>query len=144
MIKPHALATESPHGPWSCRACDVSDTMSAAAKGDTSTLVRLLERDPNQIAAECWYTQPIRFTVQGGNLEAVRVLLGAGADPGLVGMSGEDLITLARCRSQAAVCKQGKRDLLVRLLEAAAHVPPVLTECRSYLLSDPDMSAPSS
>ena len=39
----------------------------------------------------------------------------------------------------AAACTQGKRDLLVRLLEAGARVPPVLTECRSYLLSDPDM-----
>ena len=39
----------------------------------------------------------------------------------------------------AAACKQGKRDLLVRLLDAGARVPPVLTDCRSYLLSDPDM-----
>ena len=36
----------------------------------------------------------------------------------------------------AAACKQGKRDLLVRLLDAGARVPPVLTACRSYLLSD--------
>ena len=39
----------------------------------------------------------------------------------------------------AAACKEGKRDLLVRLLEAGARVPPVLTACRSYLLSDPEM-----
>jgi ankyrin repeat protein len=39
----------------------------------------------------------------------------------------------------AAACTQGKRELLVRLLAAGARVPPVLTECRSYLLSDPAM-----
>jgi ankyrin repeat protein len=38
----------------------------------------------------------------------------------------------------AAACTQGKRDMVVRLLEAGARVPPVLTECRSYLLSDPE------
>ena len=38
-----------------------------------------------------------------------------------------------------AACKQGKRELVVRLLEAGARVPPVLTACRSYLLSDPDL-----
>ncbi len=37
----------------------------------------------------------------------------------------------------AVACKQDKRDLLVRLLDAGARVPVVLTECRSYLLSDP-------
>ena len=39
----------------------------------------------------------------------------------------------------AAACKLGKRDLLVRLLEAGARVAPVVTACRSYLLSDPGM-----
>jgi ankyrin repeat protein len=39
----------------------------------------------------------------------------------------------------AAACKQRKRDLLVRLLAAGARVPPVLTACRSYLLSDPGL-----
>lgn len=38
-----------------------------------------------------------------------------------------------------AACKLGKRDLLVRLLDAGARVPPVLTFCRSYLLTDRDM-----
>src|SRR5262245_10534295 len=39
----------------------------------------------------------------------------------------------------AAACKLGKRALLVRLLEAGARVPPMLTACRSYLLGDPDL-----
>jgi ankyrin repeat protein len=39
----------------------------------------------------------------------------------------------------AAACKEGKRELLVRLLDAGARVPPVLTACRSYLMSDPEL-----
>lgn len=39
----------------------------------------------------------------------------------------------------AAAARQGKRDLVVRLLDAGARVPPTLTACRSYLLSDPDI-----
>jgi ankyrin repeat protein len=39
----------------------------------------------------------------------------------------------------AAACTLGKRDLLVRLLEAGVRVPRVLTACRGYLLADPEM-----
>jgi ankyrin repeat protein len=39
----------------------------------------------------------------------------------------------------AAAITRGKRDLVVRLLEAGARVPPTVTACRSYLLEDPDM-----
>ena len=39
----------------------------------------------------------------------------------------------------AAACKLGRRDLVARLLEAGARVPPVLTACRSYLWTDPDL-----
>ncbi len=38
-----------------------------------------------------------------------------------------------------AVCTRGKRDLLVRLLDAGIRVPPVLTACRGYLLEDIEM-----
>lgn len=34
-------------------------------------------------------------------------------------------------------CTQGKRDLVVRLMDAGEHVPEVLTACRSYVLHDP-------
>lgn len=39
----------------------------------------------------------------------------------------------------AAACKEGRRELVVRLLDAGARVPPVLTACRSYLLGDPEL-----
>ncbi len=105
MIKPAVLASESPHGPWSCRGCDVWDAIQAAATGDAPALARLLERDPNLYHAAYWYTQPIRFAVREGHVDAVRVLLDAGADPGLVGMSGDDLITLARDRGHVEVAR---------------------------------------
>jgi ankyrin repeat protein len=38
-----------------------------------------------------------------------------------------------------AVCTRGKRDLLMRLLDAGIRVPPVLTACRGYLLENIEM-----
>jgi len=38
-----------------------------------------------------------------------------------------------------AVCTRGKRDLLVRLLDAGVRVPTTPDGCRSYLLEKPDM-----
>ena len=103
MIKPDELAAEMPHGPFSCRGCDVWKMLCAAAAGDAAELRRLLDRDPNLYRAEYWYTQPIHFAVREGHLEAVRVLLDAGADPSWVGLTGEDLITTARDRGHEAV-----------------------------------------
>jgi ankyrin repeat protein len=39
----------------------------------------------------------------------------------------------------AAACTRGKRELLVRLLDAGARVAPLATGCRSYLLEDPEL-----
>ena len=39
----------------------------------------------------------------------------------------------------AAACTLGQRDLLERLLAAGVRVPPVLSECRSYLWEDPEL-----
>jgi ankyrin repeat protein len=38
-----------------------------------------------------------------------------------------------------AAATRHKKDLVVRLLNAGARVPPVLTACRSYLLEDPEI-----
>jgi ankyrin repeat protein len=38
-----------------------------------------------------------------------------------------------------AVCTLGKRDLLIRLLDAGVRVPPVAGGCQSYLMHNPGM-----
>src|SRR6185503_17613053 len=105
MIKPDELASELPHGPWSSRGCDIWDAFSAAATGDAAALRRLLDRDPNLYRAGYWYTPPIYFAVRQGHLEATRVLLDAGSDPAAVGLTGEDLITVARDRGYEAIAR---------------------------------------
>ncbi len=104
MIRPDELASELPHGPWSCRGCDVWDTICAAARGDTAVLRRLLEQDPNLYRSEYWYTQPIHFAVREGHIEAVQILLDAGADPAAVGLR-DDLVVMARDRGHESVAR---------------------------------------
>lgn len=103
MIPPRVLTSEVPHGPWSCRGCDIWSTICAARDGDATVLRALLERDPNLYRAQYWYTQPIHFAVRQGRLEAVRILLDVGADPASVRLGGDDLVTLARDRGHEEV-----------------------------------------
>lgn len=105
MIQPEELQSDRPHGPWSCRGCDVWDALSAAAAGDADRLRRLLQRDPNLARAEYWYTQPLHLAAREGHGEAVRVLLDAGADPSAAGLSGDDLVTVARDRGHGVVAQ---------------------------------------
>lgn len=103
MLKPPALDSDLPHGPWSCRGSDVWEVLSAAERGDVEALRGLLQRDPNLYRAEYWYTQPIHLAVREGHAAAVRLLLDAGADPAPWSLDGEDLVTIARDRGHQAV-----------------------------------------
>ncbi len=109
MIQPEELKTDLPFGPWSCRGCDVWDMLRAAASGDAIELRKLLQRDPNLYRAEYWYTQPIHLAVREGHIEAVQILLDAGADPAAVGLQ-DDLLVTARDRGH---------ELVAQLLEEA-------------------------
>src|SRR5262249_2555531 len=97
---------------------DVWDTISAAA-GDTPTLQRLLERDPSLSQAEYWYTQPIHFAVRAGHLEAVQLLLEAGADPEWNGYHDGSLIEMARDRRHEPIAQ-----LLEQARERRGRVAP--------------------
>lgn len=105
MIQPAVLASERPFGPWGCLGSDVWEALQAAAAGDAHGLRHLLARDGNLYRAEYWYTQPIHLAVRGGHAEAVRVLLDAGADPSAVGLSGDNLMTMARDRGHEGVAR---------------------------------------
>ena len=57
------------------------DTIVAWSSGDIATLRRLLERHPRIAGAEYWYAPAVHFAAREGHVEAVRLLLDAGADP---------------------------------------------------------------
>lgn len=102
LIKPPELETGRGRRVW--------ETITAAASGDASGLRRLLANDPELSREGYFYTPPIHFAVREGNLEVVRLLLEAGADPEWNGYYGIDLVAMARERGHEAIA---------RLLESA-------------------------
>ena len=97
LIKPPELDSEEGDVVW--------QALTASEGGDVDTLQRLLERDPQLGRAEYWYTPAIHFAVREGHLEAVRLLLDAGADPEWNGLHDGSLIEMARERDHAEVAR---------------------------------------
>jgi ankyrin repeat protein len=97
MIKPPELDSEEGVAIWNAlTACDA---------GDVDALRRLLERDARLSRAEYWYTPAIHFAVREGHLEAVQLLLDAGADPEWNGLHDGSLIGMARDRGHAEIAR---------------------------------------
>jgi ankyrin repeat protein len=123
----------------------------AAARGGHLALVEVLlahGADPNgsiDSAGSATYaarTRELRalLLARGGALDAYDLVWLGEDDEAVRRVSADPRSANEGCGGVlAAACTLGKRDLLVRLLDAGARVPPVLTACRSYLLEDPEM-----
>ena len=95
------------------------DTLAASVAGDVETLRRLLDRDRGLSRADYWYTPAIHFAVREGHLDAVALLLDAGADPEWNGLHDGSLITMAHDRGHAEVAR-----LLEQTRDRRGRVPP--------------------
>ena len=80
LIRPNELNGGGLDWTGQFRGQDVWDVLAAARNGDTDHLRLLLNRVPEIVAAEYWYTPPLHFAVREGHAEATRMLLEAGAD----------------------------------------------------------------
>src|SRR3989442_8485672 len=138
MIRPPELHSD--------RGQDVWDTITAAASGDVLELRRLLERDP-VLSREY---SPLGFAVREGHLEAVRLLLDAGANPDELGMDGDTMIETARDRGFDAVAGllKSASDRRGRIAPAETHTDhPIhlaaesgnLRKMRQLLDADPSL-----
>jgi ankyrin repeat protein len=97
MIKPPELDSEEGAIVWTA--------LNASDDGDVDALRRLLDRDARLGRAEYWYTPAIHFAVREGHLEAVQLLLDAGADPEWNGLYDGSLIVMARDRGHAEIAR---------------------------------------
>jgi len=110
MIKPPELDSEEGGVVW--------NALTASDDGDVDALQRLVERDPLLSRTEYWYTPAIHFAVREGHLEAVQLLLDAGADPEWNGLYDGSLIAMARDRGHAEIARllEEARDRRGRVL----------------------------
>jgi ankyrin repeat protein len=136
---------------WSERGGKKGTALHAAARAGNRELVELLlahGADPNG-NVDC--AGNAIFAAKTPELRALLKPLGGPLDPyDLVWMDQDDEVIrrVTEDPSSAqrgcggvftAVCTRGKRELLMRLLDAGIRVPPVLTACRGYLLENTEM-----
>lgn len=115
LRRPHELSAAGKHwtGRWSGDA--VWNVLNAVRDGAMPRLRALLDEDPSLAEAEYWYTPPLHFAVREGHLEAVRLLLDAGADLFHRSLYGQEtLLQTALDRGHAAVADALREELARR------------------------------
>jgi ankyrin repeat protein len=138
VIRPVDLETD--------RGQDIWATLTAASAGDVKALSELLTRDPS-LATEY---SPLGYAVREGHLEAVRLLLAAGASPDELGFDGDTLIETAKDRGFEAIAAalEQAREARGRVVPADTHTDhPIhiaaeagdLTRVRALLDADPSL-----
>ena len=99
-------------------------------------------------ARRTWYTPAIHFAVREGHLEAVQLLLEAGADPEWNGLHDGSLIVMARDRGRAQIARllEETRDRRCRVVPGSDSHPIHLAitagdteEVRRLLDTDPGL-----
>jgi ankyrin repeat protein len=97
LIKPESLNSAEGQAVW--------DVIAASSEGNADELRRLLQSNRKLSRAQYWYTQPLHFAVRDGHLEAVKLLIQAGADPEWNGMYDGSLIEMALDRGYTEIAR---------------------------------------
>ena len=101
MLKPVELDSAEGNDTW--------NTLTAAADGDVGALRPLLTRSPRLARATYWYAPALHFAAREGHIEAVRLLLDAGADPERNGLNDRNLIDMTRERGHEQIARMLER-----------------------------------
>ncbi|MDE0026979.1 MAG: ankyrin repeat domain-containing protein [Spirochaetaceae bacterium] len=117
LIKPRELDGGRGMATW--------EVLTAARAGDEAALRAALERDSTLANAAYWYMPPLHFAVREGHLEAVRLLVAAGADlTHRNALYGNDtLLQMAEDRGHDQVAGYLRRELRRRLASAGTRHP---------------------
>ena len=125
LIQPRELARTDLDWTGRWRGVDIWHVLTAARDGDVPALRAAIDSDATLADAEYWYMTPLHFAVREGHLDAVRVLVEAGADltyrNALYG--NDTLLQMALDRGHQEVADYLREQLRVRAASGGARHP---------------------